>query len=243
VLVSIDESSKKYLTPNSVSEYADLKLVERAKKIAPTYGQTRDRHNGQTQLSTLLHNGMVDPYNIFYDIALDFQKSGSNLEINEGSHASMLRQFAFREMSIITARKNNLTLENTHLEWAQVLMHHKAFENMMQSMPNTASTVNIETVKLAKTGVSDLDKILKPFIKTGIMPNRARMFFAGKVFYESKTGLQALETLIDTFDLIGLDGQSPNNYCQCISSLGLSYGKVMLMSSKRTFELLDYGNQ
>jgi hypothetical protein len=74
------------------------------------------------------------------------------------------------------------------------------------------------------------------------MPNRARMYFAGKVFYESKTGLEALEALIDTFDLIGLDGQCPNNYMQCISSLGLSYGKVMLLSHIRTFDLLQYKN-
>ena len=92
------------------------------------------------------------------------------------------------------------------------------------------------------TGVKELDKILKHFNKTGIMPNRARMYFAGKVFYESKTGIDALNTLIDTFDIIGLDGQCPNNYLQCISAMGLSYGKVMMFSADRTFNLLQYEN-
>jgi deoxyribodipyrimidine photolyase len=183
---------------------------------------------------------MVDPHNLFFEIANQFKNSGADLNVNEGLHASMLRQFAFREMNILAARKNNLTMENTPHEWAQTLMHHKAYENMMEAKPNPKSTVNFSTIKAANTGVYELDSLLKPFVQTGIMPNRARMYFAGKVFYESKTGLEALETLIDTFDLIGLDGQSPNNYIQCVSSLGLTYGKVMLMSAKRTFELLDY---
>jgi deoxyribodipyrimidine photolyase len=224
-----------------ISSYLNKEyIVERAMEIAPTYGQTRDRHDGQTQLSTLMHNGMVDPHNLFFEIARQFEKSGSDLSVNEGAHASMLRQFAFREMTILTARKNNLTLENAPHEWAQTLMHHKAYENMMVATPNPNSNVNIETIKAANTGVTELDKLLKPFVKSGIMPNRARMYFAGKVFYESKTGLDALETLINTFDLVGLDGQSPNNYVQCVSSLGLTYGKVMLMSATRTFELLSY---
>jgi hypothetical protein len=66
------------------------------------------------------------------------------------------------------------------------------------------------------------------------------MYFAGKVFYESKTGIDALNTIVDTFDLIGLDGQCPNNYIQCIDAMGLSYGKVMMFSNTRTFELLNY---
>lgn len=238
---SLDENSKSYPKPKTVTPFLDIdSIMERLKRIAPTYGNTRDRHDGQTQLSTLLHNGMIDPHNVFYELASDFENSGCDLSINEGLHAAMLRQFAFREINIITVRRNNLTLENTPHEWAQTLMHHKAYENMMEATPNPSSTVNIDTIKTASTGISDLDKILRPFIQTGIMPNRARMFFAGKVFYESKTGLEALETLIDTFDLIGLDGQSPNNYVQCVSALGLTYGKVMLMSAKRTFELLDY---
>lgn len=237
----IDETTQSYPNPTSVSPYLDVDAItKRAIKIAPTYGQTRDRHDGQTGLSTLMHNGMIDPHNLFYQIAKQFKSTGSNLSINEGAHAAMLRQFAFREMTIITARKNNLTLENTPHEWAKTLMHHKAYENMMESTPNPESKLSIDAIKSAKTGIFELDKILKHFVQTGIMPNRARMFFAGKVFYESKTGLEALETLIDTFDLIGLDGQSPNNYIQCVSSLGLTYGKVMLMSAKRTFELLDY---
>jgi deoxyribodipyrimidine photolyase len=238
----INEKSRSY--PQSKKEpnpYIDLdSILSRALLLAPTYFQTRDKHNGQTQLSTILHNGMLDPKNVFYSIVNIFKQKGANFAVNEGAHAAMLRQFTFREINIITARKNNLTLENTPQEWAQTLMHHKSYENMMQSTPKLDSDLTFEKISKANTGVNELDTILSSFVQTGIMPNRARMYFAGKIFYESKTGLSALETIIDTFDLIGIDGQSPNNYIQCVSSLNLTYGKVMLMSAKRTFELLDY---
>ena len=242
ILINIPEDSQSYPTPTKVTNFIKPEAVIRAYEIAPTYAQTRDKHNGQTQLSTMLHNGMADPHNVFYQIANNFKNSGSDLSVNEGAHASMLRQFAFREMSIMQARKHNMTLENTPIEWAKALMHFKAYDNMIESTPNPKSELDFSGIKNANTGIKELDKLLVPFVKTGIMPNRARMYFAGKVFYESKTGLHALNTLIDTFDLIGLDGQSPNNYIQCCSALSLSYGKVMLMNSTRTFELLDYKN-
>ncbi len=183
---------------------------------------------------------MVDPHNLFFEIARQFEKSGSDLSVNEGLHAAMLRQFTFREINIITARRNNLTMENTPMEWAEIVMHHKALDNLKTATPNPNSNVNLETIRNGNTGVKELDKILKHFNKTGIMPNRARMYFAGKVFYESKTGIEALSTLIETFDILGLDGQCPNNYLQCISAMGLSYGKVMMFSADRTFNLLQY---
>jgi deoxyribodipyrimidine photolyase len=232
-----------YPIPTAISYFIDKDaVIDRSFEIAPNYGSTRDHHDGQTQLSTLLQNGMVDPHNLFFEMSRMFESAGSDLSVNEGAHASMLRQFAFREMNIIHARRNNLTMENTPLEWAQTVMHSKALENMLQAKPNPNSQISIKTISESNTGVTELDKILRHFNQTGIMPNRARMYFAGKVFYESKTGLIALENLIDTFVLIGLDGQCPNNYMQCISSLGLSYGKVMLLSPIRTFDLLQYKN-
>jgi len=231
-----------YPIPNPpISNFLDKKsVIERALQIAPNYGNTRDHHSGQTQLSTIMQNGMVDPHNLFFEIARQFEKSGSNLSVNEGLHAAMLRQFTFREINIITARRNNLTMENTPMEWAEIVMHHKALDNLKTAAPKPNSNVNLETIRNGNTGVKELDLILKHFNKTGIMPNRARMYFAGKVFYESKTGIDALTTLIDTFDIIGLDGQCPNNYLQCISAMGLSYGKVMMFSADRTFNLLQY---
>jgi deoxyribodipyrimidine photolyase len=237
----INESSKSYPKVNKPTALMDREqLLIRLKKIFKTYISTRDRHDGQTQLSTALQNGIVDPHNVFLSVIEDFKSLNADFSKNEGAHAAMLRQFTFREINIIYARRNNLTMENTPIEWAKTIMHSKAYENLISSTPKPESNLTIDSIRNSNTGISELDRILTPFNQTGIMPNRARMYYAGKIFYESKSGIDALNLLIDTFDLIGLDGQCPNNYMQCISSLGLSYGKVMLMSSKRTFELLDY---
>jgi deoxyribodipyrimidine photolyase len=240
---SIDEPTFSYPKRECHSQLMDSSYVnQRSKNIAPTYGLTRDNHNGQTRSSVATHNGIVDPANLFFDIAKNFLNEGADLTVNEGAHAAMLRQFAFREINIIRARRNNLTLEDNPLEWAKVNMTKANYEHLISAQPKPDSTLTLEKIKTANTGIPELDKILEPFIVSGYMPNRARMYFAGKVFYESKSGLDALNLLIDTFDLIGLDGQSPNNYMQCVSSLGLQYGKVMLLNSNRVFELLQYDN-
>lgn len=222
---------------DSVSTYPDAALIDllddkamiqRARKMAPTYHLTRDRHNGQTQLSTGLHNGTIDPHNLFFAIAKDFKNAGENLTVNEGPAAGMLRQLAFREIAIIRTRRDHLTLEDSAVTWAKALLPTASYENLIAQKPG--GKVTFDMVKAGKTGVESIDVLLKPFLKTGIMPNRARMLFASLIFYNSPTGLDALNTLIDTFDLLGLDGQSPNNYTQVLGALELSYGKVLQMN-------------
>lgn len=125
----------------SVSLYPDhqieplidpITVVNRALKIAPTYGQTRDKHNGQTRLSTAFQNGTVDPHNVFYQIAEQFQSEGADFTKNEGPHAAMLRQFAFREMTIIQARRSTLTMESDPEEWAKSFLTEKSYINLME---------------------------------------------------------------------------------------------------------------
>jgi deoxyribodipyrimidine photolyase len=239
--ITINQSEKSYPKVRSQSKLMDQEyIVDRAKRISPTYGQTRDHHDGQTHVSIALHNGIIDPHNLFYELAKQFQSAGANMSVNEGAHASMLRQFAFRELNIIKARQNGLTLENTPEEWARALMTPTNFEHLVSAKPKPESNLTFEQIRTATTGIQELDTILRHFLETGHMPNRARMYFAGRIFYESRTGEEALRFLIDTFDLLGLDGQSPNNYLQCCSSLTLQYGRVMLLNANRTFELLQY---
>lgn len=202
--------------------------MKRARKMAPTYHVTRDRFDGQTQLSTILHNGRLDPRTVFYTLARDFKAAGANLAVNEGSAAGMLRQLAFREIAIIRARRAGLTLESDALKIAQALMPAASYDNLIKQKPG--GKVTFEMVKAGKTGVAAIDVLLRPFLKTGIMPNRARMLYASLIFYNSPTGVDALNTLLDTFDLLGLDGQSPNNMISVCGALELSYGQVLKMN-------------
>lgn len=215
-------------------------IVEsRAIQIAPTYGQTRDKHNGQTRLSTAFQNGTVDPHNMFYQIAKEFELNGADFTKNEGAHASMLRQFAFREMTIIQARRANLTMEDPLGNWAKSFLTEKSYENLL-SKSNPESTLTFEQIRTATTHDEFVNKILIESFKVGVMPNRARMFFAGWMFYNAPTGIEALQWLVRTFDLLLLDGQCPTNYVQCTSSMNMQYGKVMLLNRNNVSNLLNY---
>ena len=233
---NINESKRTYPAASPMTLLDADAAMKRARKMAPSYHVTRDRHDGQTQLSTILHNGILDPRDVFYTLAKDFKAAGSDLTVNEGPSAGMLRQLAFREISIIRTRTRDLTLEDTPLVHAKALMPPASYDNLVAQKPG--GKVTFEMVKAGKTGVHVLDVLLRPFLKTGIMPNRARMLFASHIFYNSPTGIDALNTLIDTFDLLGLDGQSPNNYTQVCGALELSYGQVLKMNIDTAFKKL-----
>lgn len=233
---NINESKRTYPAASPMTLLDPDAALKRARKMAPSYHVTRDRHDGQTQLSTILHNGILDPRDVFYTLAKDFKVAGSDLSVNEGPSAGMLRQLAFREISIIRTRARDLTLEDTPLVHAKALMPPASYDNLVAQKPG--GKVTFDMVKAGKTGVHVLDVLLQPFLKTGIMPNRARMLFASHIFYNSATGIDALNTIVDTFDLLGLDGQSPNNYTQVCGALELSYGQVLKMNIDTAFKKL-----
>jgi deoxyribodipyrimidine photolyase len=151
----------------------------------------------------------------------------------------MLRQFAFREMTIIQARRANLTMESSIDEWAKAFLTPTSYDNLI-SRENSESKLKFHHIQLAKTGDKLIDKILKESYKVGVMPNRARMFFAGWLFYNAPTGMDALKWLMGTFDLFLIDGQCPTNYIQSVSSMNMQYGKVMLLNRNNVENLLQY---
>lgn len=234
---NIADEGASYPAVTKIPEAIDVqKLIQRAFKVALTYIDTRDRHDGQTGLSTALHNGVVDARDVFFKMAAYFKSVGISLDANEGAGAAMLRQFAFREIAIIRVRRAGLTLESTNLEIAKALLPAASYENLLLQKPG--GSVTFEKIKAGKTGVHEIDVLLRNFLKTGIMPNRARMLFASMVFYNSATGEQALDTLLKTFNLLGIDGQSPNNMVGVCGSLELSYGKVLKMNPDVAFKKL-----
>jgi deoxyribodipyrimidine photolyase len=235
----INESSEKYPSYSINHLIQPHKIMLRAVAIAPTYGQTRDRYDGQTRLSTAFQNGTIDPHNVFFKIAKQFFYEGADFTKNEGAHASMLRQFAFREMTIIQVRRANLTMEDDPIDWAKAFLTEKSYENFT-SYTNPESQLTFEQIKTATTHDPLINQILSESFKVGVMPNRARMFFAGWLFYNSPNAIEALQWLINTFDLLLLDGQCPTNYTQCSGAFNLQYGRVMLLNRTRVKDLLQY---
>jgi len=168
-----------------------------------------------------------------------FKKQGADLTKNEGAHAAMLRQFTFREMTIIKSRQLGLTMENTPAQWLTKTITEKSYNNLV-SKTNEESTLTFDHIANANTSDTNINKILSESFVKGVMPNRARMYYAGWLFYNAKSGIEAINLLINTFDLLFTDGQCPNNYISCCSSMNMSYGKVMLLNKDRVMSLLDY---
>ena len=218
------------------------KVLDRAYDIALNYANTRDKHNGQTELSVLMQNGLIDPHNVFYAMVDIFKKQGADLTKNEGAHAAMLRQFTFREMTIIKSRQLGLTMENTLEQWLSKTITEKSYNNLICKI-NEESTLTWDNICNANTPDANINQILTESFTKGVMPNRARMYYAGWLFYNAKTGVEAVNMLINTFDLLLTDGQCPNNYISCCSSMNMSYGKVMLLNKDRVMHLLDYENE
>jgi deoxyribodipyrimidine photolyase len=123
--------------------------------------------------------------------------------------------------------------------WAKSFLTEKSYENLL-SKSNPESTLTFEQIRTATTHDEFVNKILIESFKVGVMPNRARMFFAGWMFYNAPTGIEALQWLVSTFDLLLLDGQCPTNYVQCTSSMNMQYGKVMLLNRNNVSNLLNY---
>ena len=236
---AINESTNKYPKYKSNNLINPHIVLTRAEEIRKEYKFTRDKHNGQTRLSTSFQNGTTDPHNVFYRMAKEFYMDGADLTVNDGAHAAMLRQFAFREMTIIQARRANLTMESSIDEWASAFITPTSLTNL-QNRENLESTLRFHHIQLAKTSDKLINKILKESYKVGVMPNRARMFFAGWLFYNAPTGMDALKWLMGTFDLFLLDGQCPTNYVQCCQSMNMQYGKVMLLNRNNVENLLQY---
>lgn len=236
---SIDEPTQVYPTYKANGLIDGPSVLQRALDIRKNYKETRDKHNGQTRLSTSFQNGVLDPHNVFFQIAYQFKNEGADFTINEGAHAAMLRQFAFREMTIIQARRANLTMESSIDEWAKAFLTPTSYDNLI-SRENFESKLKFHHIQLAKTGDKLIDKILKESYKVGVMPNRARMFFAGWLFYNAPTGMDALKWLMGTFDLFLIDGQCPTNYIQSVSAMNMQYGKVMLLNRNNVENLLQY---
>jgi deoxyribodipyrimidine photolyase len=167
-----------------------------------------------------------------------FLEIGADPTKNEGDIAAMLRQFAFREMTIIKTRERGMNMENTIDEWINVFIDPKSLANL-KSRVNEASTMTYDKLITAKTGIPFLDKVIGYSLHKGVMPNRARMWFAGKIFYEAPSGIDAINWLIRFFNEVTLDGQCPTTYTQCCDAMGLQYGKVMLLNETRVKMLLD----
>lgn len=208
-------------------------LWKRVEKKLLTYFMSRNERDGSTRLSSYLHQGLIDGPKFISDIlSLDpgYLAKGNPL-------IPILRQLAFREICIRKSRTRLLSLTASPDEWARSLLDEKSYSNLVEFSHKPKFTK--EDLFEASTGQALLDKEIKLCQENRWMPNRARMWFAGEVYWGLGGGIKSLEALVEFFNTYCDDAQSPNNWVSCVESMRMQYGKVMRFNEKRTFKLLS----
>ena len=197
------------------------------------YHLSRNERDGSTKISKYLHHGLIDGPTLVSDI---LSLCPSFLP-NKHPLVPLLRQMAFREISIRKARIKDLSLTSSCDEWARTLLDEKSYRNLVDiECPQQFSKRQILE---GRTGHKKLDEEIKLCIQERWMPNRARMWFAGEVYWGMGGGIKSLEALVEFFNKYCDDAQSPNNWVSCVESMRMQYGKVMRFNEKRTFKLLS----
>ena len=216
----------------AMSEKIDSAWARIQEKLV-TYFMSRNERDGSTQISHFLHHGLIDGPSLTSDIlSLDpgFLGKGNPL-------IPILRQLAFREICIAKARTKGLSLTSSPDDWAKTLLDEKSYNNLKAS-EHTKKFTRKDLFE-GKTGNDRLDNEIKLCKESRWMPNRARMWFAGEVYWGCGGGIKSLEILVDFFNTFCDDAQSPNNWVSCVESMRMQYGKVMRFNEKRTFRLLS----
>lgn len=195
---------------------------------AGDYLRTRNAYGGSCEASCLLQHGMLDAPSIIHKL----------LQSQEFDVAfPLLRQFAFRELAIKKARRHGLNMQSSLDDWVDALMTDKSACNIRDNEFEPECTV--EEFQSGNTPDVALNYVILRAKNDRWMPNRARMWLAGEAYHMLGGGLKSLQALVDFFDFFIDDGQSPNNYINCISALSLSYGRVVRLNREKAIKLLE----
>lgn len=223
----INKANAKEIRQEVVNTYS------RFKEKLMSYHVTRNEREGSTKLSKFLHHGLIDARVITY---LTLAVSPRFIE-KDFPTVPLLRQLAFREISIRKCREKSIGLLDDIKITAKKLLDEKSYNNLLNNEIN--AVFNKEQFMNGNTGIDLIDKEIKLCIQNRWMPNRLRMWLSGECYWGLGGGFKSLETLIEFFNLYSEDGQSPNNIVSCIGCMKMTYGKVMKYNEKRTFRLIE----
>lgn len=212
----------------------DLAQVwQRVEEVLPVYSKTRNEREGSLQISKHLHHGLIDGPTLVSNI-LDLAPGFID---KDNPMVPLLRQLAFREISIRKSRTRDLSLTDSADDWAKSLLDEKSYQNLKKNLREPVFTK--QQLMTGTTGKQTLDDEIKKCLKNRWMPNRARMWLAGEAYWGLGGGVESLSAIVEFFNANCDDGQSPNNWISCVESMRMQYGKVMRFNEKRTHRLLD----
>lgn len=191
------------------------------------YGKTRDAYSGSCEVSCFMQHGILGVDDIINRLLL---------EHNINDVYPLVRQLAFRELAIKKARSNGLNMSSELDDWVGCLMTDKSTQNIRDV--EFDPLCSIERFHAGDTEDDVLNFVIKQAKIDRWMPNRARMWVAGEAYHILGGGLKALRALTEFFDIYTDDGQSPNNYVNCIAAHSLSYGRVVRLNRDKAIKAL-----
>jgi len=215
-------------TQHEIRDHLISSALTRVANRSVRYGETRNSYGGSCEVSCHMQHGILGAPSVIRDL-LD----NSTLD----DVYPLIRQLAFRELAIKKARQTGLNMSSGLDAWISSHMSSKSAQHIrnVEFDPECSA----DELFAGKTHDEMLNVVIKRAKLDRWMPNRARMWFAGEAYHMLGGGVKSLQATLEFFDLFTDDGQSPNNYINCMSSLSLNYGRVVRLNRDKAIKLLN----
>ena len=198
------------------------------------FHKTHKEIDGTFRISGHLQHGQVDGGTLVLQILL---ASLYDRLAKKKWHLKPLTQLAKREISIIKARSSGLQPYDDVLAWAEILLDKKSYNHLTDV--EYRQDFSREEVLNARTGYTDLDKVLSMGIDKNWLPYILRKWVAIEIYIGLGGGPTALETVLDYFHYYFMDGQSPSTMVNCINILKLKDGNIEELDKDEIFKQMN----
>lgn len=192
------------------------RIVESYVSRMENFTKTQKNLDGTFRISGHLQHGQVDGGALVLQILV---ASLYDRLAKKDWHLAPLRQLAKREIAIIKARSFNLQPYDDVLEWAEHFLDKKSFYHLTES--NHDKVFSRRELLNGTTGDPDVDKVVRKLKDELWLHQDLRKWLAIEVYWGMGGGIEALEALLDLFNYYSMDGQSPNNMVNCVSTFQL----------------------
>ena len=213
---------------------AEDRIVESFISRMVDYKTTKDHIEGTFRISGHLHHGQVDAGALVLQILVASLYDRVN---GESWHLEPLKKLAKREIAIIKARSFNLQPYDDVLDWAENFLDKKSYHDMVETQHE--KVFNRYELLNGTTGDSDVDKVVRKLKEELWLHHDLRKWLAVEVYWGMGGGVEALEALLDLFNIYAIDGQSPNNMINCVATFQLENGMPEKIDTEELFNRMD----
>ncbi len=210
------------------------RIVESFVQRMIDYKATKKHPDGTFRISGHLHHGQVDAGALVLQILV---ASLYDRVSGETWHLEPLRQLAKREIAIIRARSFNLQPYDDVLDWAEHFLDKKSYYTLVES--SHEKIFNRHELLNGTTADPDIDMVVRKLKEELWLHPELRKWLAIEVYWGMGGGIEALESLLELFNVYSIDGQSPNNMINCVSTFQLQDGMPEKIDTEELFKRMN----